>query len=618
MPHFQLLVVGARKHEREQLKAWMQLRGHQIWFAEGARGALRVFEEVTPDVVVLDTLMGGAGPHRVAAIMQQAAPKTRVLFLLNHAFEDAHYGSLTTSGPTSIVYRPLDPRDLVPSDLLSSESEGTLGELPTQGISDANVLTDLLIAIYQQVATGMLFLEHEGTRKLLYFVDGHPAYAESNLLSENLGKFLLRRGVISQVEFEWARNLQLNEGIMQGEALVKIGVFSESDLYEYLRLQSREKISQAFELTGARYHFELDHSLVTSKGRMRISLLDVVAEGLERALWPALDEDARTQSMAYSLQLLPESRALLEDCLATMPAFVRSGLREGRPVASWAPSGDERGIAWSFAEAMCRAGIARPVSSLDEHAINVHHSWVREIIAPSVLVLPTTLEERVREVARLLDCCQSAEAHEILGVKASADPDEIDQRLIQLQQHYGSERYSADLPIDASMQLAEVLEIFRSARDRMVQQAQRRRTRITSSSLPAASVADPRGAEESLRRGIQAMDEERYHEAQHHLTLASRLHAQIAPEASARLVYCTYKEKGDNEAKATAQRQLAALLERHPYLATAYHLLGRLYEEDGDFEEAQAQYRMALQFDDGHEAAMRSLERLGGNAGNAR
>src|SRR5690606_41164005 len=61
----------------------------------------------------------------------------------------------------------------------------------------------------------------------------------------NFGQFLLRRDVITEVEYQWARRLQEQEGVRQGEALVKIGVLSRRALYRLLRAQIRQKIVNA-------------------------------------------------------------------------------------------------------------------------------------------------------------------------------------------------------------------------------------------------------------------------------------------------------------------------------------------------------------------------------------
>src|SRR5690606_12118325 len=107
-----------------------------------------------------------------------------------------------------------------------------------------------LIGVFSQLATaratGRLELDREnGVWRHIYFIDGRPVYAASELLSENFGQILLRRGVITEVEYQWARRLQEQEGVRQGEALVKIGVLSRRALYRLLRAQIRQKIVNA-------------------------------------------------------------------------------------------------------------------------------------------------------------------------------------------------------------------------------------------------------------------------------------------------------------------------------------------------------------------------------------
>lgn len=603
-----ILVVGARRQERDQLKVWMQQRGHRAWFADGPRGALRIAEEVEPDVVAIDTLLPGAEPERLCRVLQAAYPGIRILFLLNHTFEDNYYTHLAGTTATGVLYRPLDPRDIVGGDP-EADILSTLDDITLHGHLDPWHFVEVLLALFRHRKSGLFFVQQDKTRKLLYFLDGRPVYAESNLLSENLGKFLLTQKVITPVQFEWARNLQLNEGIMQGEALVKIGVFTQGDLLDHLEAQIREKFVQAFELRGARFHFEEDRSILGSKQRMTLQLFDLLSQGLARVIWPTLTEDQQRASMAFSLRLHPEEdEALWQDALDAMPTPVLEGLREGAPVNTWMGP-DDLVVAWSYAEALCRAGLAEPARILSASECQSFAGWLKRAVTARKLTLPSSVEERVHEIHRIMNEAPEASPHALLGVPFHASPEDIDRRFQRLQAHFGADSYSAGLPMEASMHLAELLELFRDAKERLQPRAGRRRTSATSTAARAVG-ADEGRRERAITTAKDAIDANLHDQALSSLQEALRHHPGD-PDLTAWSAFAQWSAAGIHDAtREVAQRQLTALLHRHPTLATAYYLLGRIYEANGDADEAREQYHSALSFDGDLLLAEEALTRL--------
>ncbi|MEO1271072.1 MAG: DUF4388 domain-containing protein [Myxococcota bacterium] len=150
---------------------------------------------------------------------------------------------------------------------------------PVEGNLEDTGLDTLFVHVLRTAWTGRLELACQGTVKVIYFEQGSPVYASSTLLSENFGQILLRRGVISEVEYEWARKLQMREGIRQGEALVKIGILSHEELFGYLREQIREKMVNAFGWPAADYTMDEGEHHLHNINRFRFNALRVVFDG---------------------------------------------------------------------------------------------------------------------------------------------------------------------------------------------------------------------------------------------------------------------------------------------------------------------------------------------------
>lgn len=236
-----ILLVGLTTLERDALRAWLTARDHTVWYTDRAIGALRTFEEVTPDVVVIDTMCDGVDAERLAGTLALAKPDLRVVFAGQHALEEAWF--TRADAGAVFLHRPIDPEAI----LGRPEATGpTLDGFGHRGTVDALGLTRLLAASARAGIDGTLFLGGGTHRRIVHLRGGTPAWVDSRIVEENLGHLLLAWNVIDTVQFEWARRLQLNEGIRQGEALVKIGVITDAQLEAFLRRQVEQKLVNAF------------------------------------------------------------------------------------------------------------------------------------------------------------------------------------------------------------------------------------------------------------------------------------------------------------------------------------------------------------------------------------
>lgn len=257
-----ILLVGLSVAEREQFAHWAERNGVEVWFAGSALEALRVFDEVRPTRLIVDTLVSGSG-EQLARVVAASTRGIRIIFISNHNVEAAYYSNPEGLPNASHAFRPIDPEELAGR---SGEVPDEIRGIPTRGDVSFDRLTELFLSIFRTRGRGLLYLGSGAIRKVIYFHDGRPSYATSMALDENFGRYLLRRGVINRVEFEWARKLQMREGIRQGDALVKIGVLTPTTLDEYLRDQVRMKLLNAFKLEHIAYRYE---PCLTLPGQLR-------------------------------------------------------------------------------------------------------------------------------------------------------------------------------------------------------------------------------------------------------------------------------------------------------------------------------------------------------------
>ncbi|HEY3359852.1 MAG TPA: DUF4388 domain-containing protein [Polyangia bacterium] len=183
----------------------------------------------------------------------------------------------------------------------------------------------LLHQLYQRRATGALFLLREKIKKIVYFKDGHPTYIKSNLLSECLGRVLVRERMITTQECDESLQKMKAAKRQQGTVLIEMGVISPHNLKYALELQLQIKLYDIFTWTEGEYQFKDDTKLQGEVIALDLPNGAIILEGIRRAydgtrlasalapamssyLVPATDAALRFQEMP----LEEEERAFLE------------------------------------------------------------------------------------------------------------------------------------------------------------------------------------------------------------------------------------------------------------------------------------------------------------------
>ncbi len=114
----------------------------------------------------------------------------------------------------------------------------------------------LLREIAALQATGSLYLLEGEAKKVVFFEHGRPLFVRSNVLSECLGQFLAREGLITQDQCDRTLETIRRTGKKQGELLVEMGLLSEGNLAYALVAQVRHKLFDIFGWADGRYQFK--------------------------------------------------------------------------------------------------------------------------------------------------------------------------------------------------------------------------------------------------------------------------------------------------------------------------------------------------------------------------
>ncbi len=140
----------------------------------------------------------------------------------------------------------------------------------------------LLQRLYARRATGSLLLLHEGTKKIVSFVEGYPVAVRSNLLGECLGQILVSQKMITgQALAESVKRMQ-KEKRRQGEILVEMGALSPYNLTRALVEQSEAKLFEIFSWRDGQFMFKQGDAAPKDAMRLERSPSALVLEGIRR------------------------------------------------------------------------------------------------------------------------------------------------------------------------------------------------------------------------------------------------------------------------------------------------------------------------------------------------
>ena len=123
----------------------------------------------------------------------------------------------------------------------------------------------------------------EGGRKELYFVNGKLHHVASNNASELLGEYLVRRGVISRDELDFALAVLPRYGGRMGDTLISLGLVASLDIFRAIRDQGRDRLVDLFTWRTGKLTFYADQKSPHVEFPLELELPPLVMAGVESA-----------------------------------------------------------------------------------------------------------------------------------------------------------------------------------------------------------------------------------------------------------------------------------------------------------------------------------------------
>jgi eukaryotic-like serine/threonine-protein kinase len=158
-------------------------------------------------------------------------------------------------------------------------------------------LATVLLRVVDTEATGVLFAEGptesrpsrsvgaagDVGRKDLYFVNGKLHHVASNNAGELLGEYLVRRGMITRDELDFALAVLPRYGGRMGDTLISLGLVASLDIFRAIRDQGHDRIVHLFQWHTGKVAFFAGQTAPHVEFPLDLELVPLVVAGVEAA-----------------------------------------------------------------------------------------------------------------------------------------------------------------------------------------------------------------------------------------------------------------------------------------------------------------------------------------------
>ena len=302
-------------------------------------------------------------------------------------------------------------------------------KLPRKGYTSEFPMAELVHHLFADQFTGIMELEYEQGNKQVYFNNGLPVFAESDIIDETLGAYLVKKGLISQEQNLQLLDIMKKTGARQGEILINNQMMNPHEMFAHLEAHIIEKIELSFGLKNAFFVLkpgdEWIHSIVPAGIKTGRLILDGVLN-----YTPLEDVRAALELNDTDVAYLLADQIYTDDQLRLFPAEVklRRSIQNGKSIGDLLSGDGERALKILYAFYLMQViGFERvPEKAADDAGSDESHPEQETVEVPQSVRSETRLTEEAQ--ARLADYLRlrDADFYELLEVKQDSPVEEIE------------------------------------------------------------------------------------------------------------------------------------------------------------------------------------------------
>lgn len=703
-----VLIVDDDRVIQRLLADTLSREGFSVMVERDGEWALKTFEQRKVDAVLLDLLLPAINGYEVARRMRMLPKgrRTPIVFIsgVYKASSQRHeamerYGAvdfldkpINMTRLKAVLRRALGPKypgeeddeetvtEVAPRPPESFADEATHAEAAAvekharasrrtgravKGEFSTRPFPELLAELYRWRANGALLLRRDKVKKIVYFRDGRPISVKSNLLSECLGKIMVREKMISEAECDESLVRMKASGRQQGTVLIEMGCISPHNLVYALSLQLQTKLYDLFSWTSGEFQFNPDVEIPSESNTLDLTTAQIIYEGIKRShderrvnaalgdsdrlyVHPAsdplylfqemaLDEEEqallsaidgrRTVGTLVALKLLPPL-----DTLRFLYAMRCAQMIELKPEPAVEPvepllrkpqeepsDTEEMPVPGLVPPPLppTRAAAPPPLPTSAPARPPVVVRAASSLLPELSGVMTISSEEReVRErLAATAAEMKKKDYFALLGVKPNSPRDEIRRAYFALAKEYHPDKHFGSYSAEVKNLAAQIFDLVSTAHDTLLDDEERERylADLASGSKRDASDELSRilAAEGKFQRGEALLSKRQFAEAVAAFQDAVKLYADEG-EFHAYLGWSLYQsDPGGPGVAERAVDHIETAIRLTPRLDKSYLFLGYIQKALGRPDRAERQFEKAIQCNPDCTEALRELRLLG-------
>jgi DNA-binding response OmpR family regulator len=327
----------------------------------------------------------------------------------------------------------------------------------------------LIARLAREGFTGRAELRRGDAHKAIFFEDGRPVFATSNLPHDRMGDLLYREGKITREQHARSRDVVAETGRRMGEILVEMGFLKRRELLPAVRRHVEDIIYSLFGWDTGTWSTLPGDSAADEKIRLATHPTALVLEGIRRKMGL---ERLRARLGPEAAVVAPLRREDLSEALAEadlspeerQAADLFDGRRTLGEIAAAAHL-DETGV-YQLAHGLIALGRARLADrgvTATPHAIPTDSGRNTVIAAGSTgeRGADTTIDRE--RIAAKFAHVREADYFTILGVRRDATGFEIRRAWETARRDYGPESFAVDVQRDQAGELREIAGVLDEA-----------------------------------------------------------------------------------------------------------------------------------------------------------
>ena len=601
-----ILVVDDDPNIRRFLSESLRLHGYEVHSFEDAETALEDLDKHDFSLALLDILLPGTNGLQLCRKLR-GIPKTSELpiIMMTAFYKQADHiqEAREQYGATDYLLKPFPLKTLhekIDALLGAPTTASETGRLSIEGNLSETAFARILHNLYSLRATGLLHLENNNLKKVVYIRNGYPIFVRSNLVREFLGQMLVRTGLLSDEVLAESLEASKQSNQRHGTALIEMGLLEPHQLNDALRTQVLDKLLDIFSWPEGKYRFVQAREFKQGVTSIDLSPANLILQGLR-------DHANRDQVLKI---LEPHFEHYLQQAESPLYRFqdIQLSVNEQRILASC--QGNE-----TLSEVLKRHLLSRKeaeplLAALLTTGILVARMEPKE--AKEDVACDETELTRARRESFLKDYAWMMEQDyfTLLGVSESDSREQVRKSFYNMVKKYHPDRFFEQnaLP-DLKDKVNALFQHISDAHETLSDANAKTRylnDRQGEKNSSTTSLENILQAETAFQKGIISFRVKKYDQAQKAFAEA----LEICPNEAEYLMYQTWSAYKFNPKTTDINKTRTNLLraiELNPTLSLAHLFLGYLCKDKGNEKEALRHFEKAIQVDPNCTEALREI-----------